>query len=131
MEFIYHCRMNGYVFEQSAPSRGLAQPRASAGAEGRESSWPSQSLFRRALRSEAGARTIFCSKRREGSVMPRRSFSSYTAARPEKRTVPSYHLPNVTAKESQVQRRDGEKEHKPYIRACAFTWGRENESKNM
>jgi hypothetical protein len=54
--------------------------------------------------------------------MPRRSFSSYTAARPEKRTVPSYHFPNVTAKESRVQRRDGEQEHEVFMVLRAFTW---------
>jgi hypothetical protein len=50
---------------------------------------------------------------------------------PAIRTVPSYHFPNVTAKESRVQRRDGEKEHKPYIRACAFTWRGEVERLNQ
>jgi hypothetical protein len=54
--------------------------------------------------------------------MPRRSFSSYTAARPEKRTVASHHIPNVTAKQSEVQPKDGEKQRKAYYLPFAFTW---------
>jgi tetratricopeptide (TPR) repeat protein len=41
---------------------------------------------------------------------------------PAIRTVPSYHLPNVTAKESEVQPKDGEQKRKPYYGAFAFTW---------
>ena len=54
--------------------------------------------------------------------MPRRSFASYTDARPAKRTVAKVNA--ITAPEqSEVQPKDGEQKHKPYIRACAFTWG--------
>ena len=60
------------------------------------------------LKERVRARTIFCSKRRERFVMPRRRKPTYTAVKTGFRTVPSYHFPNVTAKESQVQRRDGE-----------------------
>jgi len=56
--------------------------------------------------------------------MPRRSFATYTAVIPAKRTVPSYHLPNVTAKESEVQPKDGEQGRKAYYLPFAFTWGK-------